>query len=554
MELFFVAAHQISDALGWPLRLGYLSILVFFAYLFVRWRRDKSSLSAIGLKLMISWLYLSLISSLLSNDVWSLHKIGLFTLPCIAIGLSWAWRKKRIVYGITGMILTLLLFAVLTSIYELIQYASGSLSSFSDLPRASPSDSFFDLHIWTSNLSDCPIDISALKGENHCASRYYVFDYPKYILFPLRQLGLTSAIHSWLGISLGAVAYILTAYSFFDLGGVVRTSKVHYVAVAGLLATVCVVSLPLRYAVERGQVDLVVYNIFCLYYLCRCKKWVFGEGSAHLSGYLTLIITALIKIYSLASLIYISLLDAGSLLVARVVGRQVRTKRLVFSISGIFLAVICGFALSSDIDTARAANSFFLGGHGFGFSTLLDAAYSKSFPFSGLGKSLVAFISICIGLSYGKELVSSSALALNVINTSNDSKSLRFSCLQSKASVEIFLMVAPFMVALYSFTESINYKLIFLILLVPLWLNISFKVIPACESLRLFSILQLSAVFCRFLLLSLPFDPSQYLYSEWVIHFFCDPVIIGGTLSMLIILSLHSLLSAAIGRSCNYRM
>ena len=204
------------------------------------------------------------------------------------------------------------------------------------------------------------------------------------------------------------------------------------------------------------------------------------------------------------------------------------------------MAGVCSILLFKDIYVAKEANSFFIGGHGFGFDTLLDAAYATKFLFSWKSKLLIILSTAWIGFNCGKKLIYSNDYTLNEFSLHTTTHRLSPSCLQSKACAELFLMAAPFIIVLYLFTESINYKLIMIALLLPLWISLLFQDDQESSILGLFCILQLSVVICRFVLVSLPFDPSQYLYVEWLIHYFCDPVIIGGACSMVGLLTLST--------------
>lgn len=538
MELFFVAAHELSDAFGLPLKLGYLFIVVFFGYLFVSSRRDGLSLTATGMKLLITWIYLGLFASLAANDVWTLRKVGLLTVSIVIASLFQAWKKKEVFGKLAGIIFVSLGLVVVLNIHEVINYAFGGLVAFNDLPRASPFDAFFDLRIWTFNLSDCSISISELGGNNHCASKYYVFDYPRYILYPLRFLGLTSDVHLSLGIFLGALTFISSAYVFCSVVRANEALRAPRLLVAGLVSLVLMLSLPLRYAVERGQIDLVIYNSLCCYYAFRSRGWKFWNVNSQILRYLTLAITALVKIYSLVSLLYVVAVDAACLLLAKRFHKVLNSRYLLWTFTGACMAAVCSILLFKDIYVAKEANSFFIGGHGFGFNTLLDAAYATKFLFSWKSKLLIILSTTWIGFNCGKKLIYSNDYTLNEFSLHTTTHRLSPSCLQSKACAELFLMAGPFIIVLYLFTESINYKLIMVTLLLPLWISLLFKDDQESSILGLFCILQLSVVICRFVLVSLPFDPSQYLYVEWLIHFFCDPVIIGGACSMIGLLTL----------------
>ena len=540
MELFFVAAHEVSDAFGLPLKLGYLFIVAFFGYLFVSSRRSRLSLTMTGTRLLIIWVYLGLFASLIANDVWTLRKVCLLTVSIVIVSLFQVWRKKELVSRLAGIIFILLVLAITLNIHEVINYAFGSLASFSDLPRASPFDAFFDLRIWTFNLSDCSVSISALDGNNHCASKYYVFDYPRYILYPLRFLGFTSEIHSSLGIFLGALTYVLSAHVFYNIVSANDALRAPRLLVAGLVSLVLMLCLPLRYAVERGQIDLIIYNTLCCYYVLSSRGWNFWKVNGQIPRYLTLALTALVKIYSLVSLLYVVAVDVACLLLAKKFHKTLSSRYFLWTFVGVFMAAICSILLFQDIYIAKEANSFFIGGHGFGFDTLLDAAYATKFLFSWKSKLLIILATAWIGFNCGKKIIYSNSYTLNEFDLRTTTNRLSLSYLQSKACAELFLMVAPFIIVLYLFTESINYKLIMLALLLPLWISIFFQEELKASILSLFSILQLSVVMCRFVLVSLPFDPSQYLYIEWLIHFFCDPIIMGGACSMVILLTLNT--------------
>ena len=433
-------------------------------------------------------------------------------------------KRLRLLLCICGVAL------MIVGVTEVALYASGDVSVYSDVPRAEFSRYFYDLRIWSMNMADCQIPIGDLAGHNHCASDFYVFDYPVFPLYVLRFLGWKSSIHGYMGLILGILSVVSTIFLTLEhpLQNWTSRHRVSWIVMGAFTAVVCTRSLPLRYAIERGQIDQVVYiSAIALY--AYIKNGSRERGNPWILTFALLILAALslAKIYPIASLIWITSLSLFGTWRCR------NTRRIRESIlGGIFLPIVlsagCLFLLARSIAVARAANSFPVGGHGFGLTVLTDAGYANGSEFSLISKVLVttAFCLLTFWVFSGVDSLQFYNKASHYITRSSQKSTPRSwgSYKRVKPEVILLLIVFPFLEALYISSESINYKIIFIAALVP-WFYLLID--SSSRALKYFGFLQLILVWVIFLSPGLPFNPSLYLYVEWFNHFACQPAFFG---------------------------
>ena len=421
---------------------------------------------------------------------------------------------------------------LVVGLIEIALYISGDALVYSDLPRATFGQYFYDLRIWSMNMLDCPVPIEELSGVNHCASEFYVFDYPSYPLYILRFLGFDSSSHGLIGTCLGLFSMISTIFLTLErpLNKWAEKGKISLVLLGIATSAICTRSLPLRYAIERGQIDTLVYiAIACIFVYI---KWREGRRCVKFLAWTFILLAfaalSLVKIYPIASLTWFCLL--GVLKFARYKRKEARRVRLlVLVILPAILTIVCLLLLAEPITIARAANSFRVGGHGFGLSVLTDAGYSKESALVLETKVLISAAFFLSTLWIFKDADHLCFWAQSASKSRGPSGRSQISpqsmyTFPVKAEGVLFLAVFPFLTALYLSSESINYKIIFVIALIP-WI---YTLIDSNNRpMRLFGLLQLMLgliiIFCP----GVPFEPSLYLYVEWFNHFFCQPAFFG---------------------------
>lgn len=401
---------------------------------------------------------------------------------------------------------------------ELFLYSIGYSFPYRDLPRASSADRFFDLKIWTFNGFGCNIPIQEIALKHHCAIDSYMFNYPTYPLWVLRFLRIGSQHHSLVGLSIGTVAIALFTYFAYSLRKSVKINGSAYLLIS-LSYCLCVLSFPFRYALERGQIDVVVFSMLLIGILPRPRK----AGNVRVSLFsprlvLALIISTLVKAFTLPSLLLIWALSAAKIFFSR---SQVKARHKIDAVSFLKMSVVIVIVVFLILPQALVANSVSflkLGGHGFGLQTLIDAAYVHSAQAAVLTKVVFLLAGFCLLSSFSNARLNSVAYRKYVL----------YSLHRLSISEVYILMVACFLPMLYLLTESINYKWIFIVPIpVACYALVESEIFASCrKSLNYFAVI----VIADLLLLALPYSPVSYVYAEWLAQFALHPLTIGGLL------------------------
>ena len=435
--------------------------------------------------------------------------------------------RKRVLYTSTTFIGALILFYTLIRLcIELVGYAYGSSAAFNDVPRANPSEVFFDLRIFTHNGVNCGINIKEIEPYRHCAVDLYPYNYPTFALWLVRFLGISRDSTSEVGVILGITTITLLTIFFLQR---MREVLPYRLAACGIF--LCLIgslnSFSFRYALERGQVDLFVLNLVLLPLVLPFQR---GKSEKEISGqyigiYIGLLLGSLTKIFTFPALVGISMLEALSLM-----------KKRINCLSFIFFwitIIACGIVLVRPIQISRGLNIKGLGGHGFGLDVLLDAGYLPEVTSGILLK--VLFLGIGLAL-YTKPILSrlkfltqkdgpSLINQLQVVGTN----------FRAMGSSELYTITSTLIIApLYMATESINYKWIFLLPAVACLIASASKSPGVLHKTK--QVYLVIAIICSQALLSYPYSPTTYLYLEWLGHFAIHPFIVGGLSSLSIYL------------------
>lgn len=422
-----------------------------------------------------------------------------------------------------GTLLRLLLAILLTTIVlltiEVYRYSQGDGTSFLDVPRAAPENIFFDLRIWTNNGIDCDIRVGDITDENHCASELYAFNYPRYFLYVVRFFGVTSLWHRTYGVALALCAITCMISLVARLYGECQDRQGRQLILVYLI--LANLSFPWRYAIERGQTDLIVFCLITLPFIFSLTKRDGGRGSLLPSNGLimALIGTAFIKLFTLPSALCCVLIrvfptcdEKGDLLVNK-------SKILAWSIA--MGAVI--LILVPSLEATSTLNIVNLGGHGFGFKTLMRAGYVNSYADAVICK--ITFIALGVAIFWDQGLAQYSF---------KQPKKFLFKAIYNARGLAIsqsYIVLATILYSsVYLATENINYKWIF-VLPVPACLVVAQSLRDShTKKLRSSFRLLETALVISIGLLSLPFSPTTYSYVEWLGHFALHPLCIGGLL------------------------
>jgi len=398
------------------------------------------------------------------------------------------------------------------SIWELVLYVLGSSLPYSNLLRVHPGwDPFYDLRIFTLNGSNCPIAYQDISYINHCASKHYGFNYPKYILFILKQIPLPDDPTIPVGFLLGVTAVLLTSCLF--IMPILLHKPINIVLLFGW-QLIALNSFGFRWAVERGQVDLIIYCLliapFLFYLLFGGLSRVDSNCNSLLLGFcllgLALSLSNILKIYTVfASILYIICcfpLIFGSFRIHGLYRFAVAVILCLIIASIVMAALYVKNAFSSELDPLS------IGSSAFGFRVLTS-------------KGLIAYITKLGGLFFGivfaKLFMSTKEFDANKL-TCNAFKVLL-------SSYGLFAFSACILLPLYFFSVNLNYKLLFLVPV--LWSVISFWQFRSYQK-------SWSAMVFLYLILSCiiyPYRPasSPLFYSklELYMHLFAHPVFYG---------------------------
>ncbi len=427
--------------------------------------------------------------------------------------------RKKVLYASTTFIGALILFYTLIRLcIELVGYAYGSSAAFNDVPRANPSEVFFDLRILTHNGVNCEININEIEPYRHCAVNLYPYNYPTFALWFVRLLGINPDSTSAVGVILGFTSIALLTIFFLQRMREVLPYRLTTCAIfLSLIGSLN--SFSFRYALERGQVDLLVLDLILLplvlpFPSSKNEKKIPNRFTGI---YIGLILSSLTKIFTLPALVGISTLETLSL---------IKQRMNALCLILIWIVVIaCGISLISPIQISRNLNMKGLGGHGFGLDVLLDAGYLPGVTsgmllkllFLGIGLVLYAK-PICSRLRYlSQKSGRSPADQLQIIGAS----------FREMGPSELYIVISTLIMApLYIMTESINYKWIFLLPAVASLMALASEC-PGVSNKTKQAYLIFTIIFSQ-VFLSYPYSPTTYLYLEWLGHFAIHPFIIGG--------------------------
>jgi len=408
---------------------------------------------------------------------------------------------------------------ILASTYcwiELFLYSVGSDFPYRDLPRAPASDRFFDLRIWTFNGYGCDIPIEEIALKKHCAIDSFMFNYPPYPLWLIRSLHIGRETHSLAGLFIGTISICLFA-SFVSsiLSEATQKSVKTLISIA---SCICILSFPFRYALERGQIDLVVFSIVLVGVIpLHWGKVPRLESLFAPRFFIALLLATLAKAFTLPSLAAIS----GLHVIRNWIGKSAQVVIEKPSRLGGSIIVIATFVIIASLilPIAFKANSVsFLepGGHGFGFKTLNNAAYISDARSAEVTK--VIFI-----------VIGSASFIRSCIHSLNQpfiTLAKAFQRLTKIGAGEAYLVaIAFFLPILYLSTESINYKWIFIapIPVICFALTENKHFFPCKKPLFYLG----HSILAQLILMKLPFSPISYAHIEWFLHFALHPFVIG---------------------------
>ena len=427
-------------------------------------------------------------------------------------------------YVTTSAGLLILLCTLIKLIAELVQYAHGSPRAFTDVPRAEPDQVFFDLRILSHNGSSCDISIPEISPERHCASDLYPFNYPTFGLWIVRLIGIGADSTSSFGVVLGVTTIALVTVFFLQ-----RFQEVVPNKAAGLFVFIFLIlslnSFALRYALERGQVDLLVLDLVLvpLIFPFPRRNLIGGITKGYIGLSLGLILSSLIKIFTFPALLVINLLETLALVKRR--------RNTLFILLLWTTTILSGISLVRPIEISRAINMSGLGGHGFGLDVLLNAGYITDAD-SGLSLKVVFF---GLGLALFLRTVLVKLKSLSFQHRRHPIKLFHASgtSFRDLGPSELYIIVSTMIFTpLYLATESINYKWIFLLPTLGCLIALASKTSAAIR-VKLYYLIAIIAMSQAFL--SYPFSPTTYVYLEWLAHFAMHPFIAGGLCG----LSLH---------------
>lgn len=430
-----------------------------------------------------------------------------------------------------ALLLSSLTLAVVSILSELFSYVSGDHAAFQDLPRANVSDIFFDLKIWTFNLSDCDIPLSSYRPDVSCTSNLYPFAYPVFPLYLLRLLPLDSTSHVKFGIILGLLT-VLSLASLFSLSAL-REKSWKYSIVMATASSIFILSPPFRYLVERGQIDqvillLLIFPLLLAYAVPR----LLPSTLITIIAYVCYGIGALAKIYPIVAYLSNMLFSIASNLQAIFLPQRSSSSRIRHSLSSLSALVVFLFLIAllyQPYLNAKSALFPNLGGHGFGLVNLIDAPYALSMSLNLYSKITLftASLIVCVRPFFHLATCHRQSLSNNTLSASS----------HSSAVEKLYLNIVAIMVATYLFSDSINYKLSLIGLLIP-YLS-SFTLSSSLVVRTISSLLLISGLLSTVLSGYPPYNPVLYTYKEWITQFLLHPIFFGGLMGVLVSRSLR---------------
>ena len=401
---------------------------------------------------------------------------------------------------------------VMILIGELVQFALGSPDSYFNVPRVHPGwDTFFDLRIFTLNGSNCNISYADITSSNHCASRLYSFNYPKYYLYVLKLIPLHGDPTLVVGIILGIITILVTA-ALFNL------YQPSFLLIC--LQALSVMSFGFRWSLERGQLDQVMYLLALspafLPFLYKAKtSTVQLDYSPKITIFasITFGLANLLKLFTATSTILLAVLDFH-LIFAHNVSRRYR----IASILAISIIAFSLFLAALVFRTSASSlyDPLLIGSSAYGLSVLTNhgiySYFLKALPFA-VGSSIPRF--------------SIPGICNPGLTTRPPSKIL-------PSSIFILAFFSIINVSLYLLAVNLNYKLLFLVpiscALTGLW---QLRVLVDFSRSRLIFILflLLSTMYYPYRLVPQQY-PAVYQCLELYMHYFIHPMLFGALASV----------------------
>ena len=420
-------------------------------------------------------------------------------------------------------------------IAELYHYSIGDLSTFIDVPRAIPELLFFDLRVWTFNLSECPINIQDLTLHNSCTNNLYPFSYPIFPLYILQYLGLTRSFHNTYGLFLGI--FTIISFLVFNYSAIHASSTARQKIVILTSCSIVLLSPPFRYLLERGQIDQFVLSLTSLLFSVFLNAGVRRQQRLqYILLLLSSTILSLTKIFPVTIIGFFALIDNIPLLKN---AKSPLRKNFKAALPRLLLAALfiyCACILLPTITGARNAVPLDVDGHGYGLKVLVNAGYSD-----GIFKSLAAKLSLllvaCI-LTYR---------CLTKYSRKHNSLSMYPLIYRLSPGEKMLLIGSLINFPLYIATASINYKLSLLALLFPASSFLLNSQYIATRTIGI-NILVLGLISLT-LSMSPYYSPTLYVYKEWLIYFLVHPILFGTLFGIILAYAHMSIASKAALRS-----
>lgn len=397
---------------------------------------------------------------------------------------------------------------------ELVNYALGKKTAFSEIPRGSIDNRFMDLKIWTTNGADCGIPIQLISPDRHCAISNYVFDYPKLPLHIVRFIGIQSNHNIALGLALGITAI---TFVWLLLGKTFPTEKKNSLTNTAILAFTSLVvfnSYQMKLLIERGQLDTLLLIIVLAPFLIASYR---GLNRLNSDWLLPLYLTSsFIKPLMLAPALAVAIdVIYGSFSrVSQALRSRTQARQKLFIEVARSLAVTIGFTatyalLRSDIHVASRylADTITGGKIGFGLTTLDNAGYGDW------------------DLSLNSKLLFTALGFLFVVKTKPHKQYISFVRVNELIwQRQLYIISAAVILPTYFLTDSYSYKMAFIVGMLP---ALSIDYCQGKYMQRIPARLALSLIAMSFLYGLTKYSDSQYAYSEWFMHFLVHPLMIG---------------------------
>jgi len=455
--------------------------------------------------------------------------------------------KNSILNAARRSYIPLILLCTVISMAELVLYSRGNSSYlFSPIPKFD-GHQFFDLYIWSANLSDCPIPVREITPTNHCGIQYYIFGQPAYPLYLFRLLGLHSRYHAIYGVILGVIPTIL--FTSIVLRAYLTTQYQYRALLLTSIPTV-LFSFQFRYALERGQTDLAIatlYLVACVLFFLTVK--VFPHSRAFLIPVVLLsALATATKLYSFSIILSLLLVCVTTLI--KVIRyrygytEKPSTPKASETVYWLIFLIVLTLCLLINLYNSylfiKQASFKGLDNAGFGLTILTNAPYTTDLSVSLQSKLVVMtlffFLTIACILAGRNITRTSFQVFLPDIYLLNN-----ISCLQMLSILSIITIVPVYLV-----TESFPYKYIFAALALPGLIETSLllkikKLLTSSECVKLICIFISLSLYLPYL----PFNPSISQHLEWFDHFFLYPAIMGGLTG-----SVFSILVSADKRLC----